>query len=116
MNDCNFGQFSELSIDFTLKPPGVNFSRLDVLKRKQVLFVYDLTNSHDVFDNVISMLVQEPGEIPDYINFNSREIPLELGMYHILDLQVSRFTETERYKQVPEDSRKPCTSRRTGCH
>ena len=85
-------------------------SRFDALREKKMFFMFDVTNSHDRFDNKISVRVQERGEHPDYMSYHSRPISLHLGQHHVLEVQVSRFRETERYKRLA-DEQKECVSR-----
>ena len=74
-----------------------------------MIFMFDLTNSHDHFDNLIYLNAKERGEMSDYINFNTRPLRLGFGKYHTVNIHVSRFTETDRYKNI-RDNQKPCSS------
>lgn len=104
--------FSHASKDFLVRPIIPEANKLQVLERKSLVLLLDLTNSGDVFDDSFTIQVQERGELSDYLKFNSRPISLELGKHHVLEIQVSRFVETDRYSNL-ESHQKECTSRIT---
>ena len=107
---CPSVKFSAQSLDFVLEPENRPVTKFDALEKKKMFFMFDATNHHDRFDNKISIRAQERGERPDYMNFHSRPISLHLGYYHAVEVHVSRFTETERYKKLADDQ-KECISK-----
>lgn len=109
---CDFAVFSQNSLDFTLMPEPRKVGRFDALQQKQMMFIFDLTNSHDNFDNIIHMSAQEHGELSDYLGFNSRTSRLGFGKHHIIEAGVSRFIETERHRDLAENH-KQCSSSNT---
>ena len=106
---CDNIKFSHASKDFLMSPEVLEVNKLKALRKKRLLLLLDATNFHDYFDNSFKVHVQERGELPDYLKFHSRPISLEFGQHHILELQVSKFVETERYSNL-DRHQKECTS------
>ena len=103
-------EFSHGSADFTLRLRDERQFERDALSQKKIFFIYDATNSHSKFDNTIFVRGQEQGEPADHMDFSSRPVALHLGQYHTVEVQVSRFEETERYSKLA-NSQKECLSK-----